>query len=347
MQNRAAMLTAVQKIEMMDVPMPVCQPSDVIVQVDCVGVCGSDIHFYQDGYIGKRMAKFPMVLGHEAAGRIVEVGSRVSHLKTGDLVAIEPQIPCGTCEFCKEGRYNLCPDVIFMATPPYDGVLQKYVRFPAHMCYALPDGCTPQDGALLEPFSVALHAARLGKVKPGDTVAILGSGCIGLMTIQACRMLGASKIIVSDLFDNRLDNALTMGADAVVNAKRDDPVQAILDLTNGEGAHVVFETAGNSRTAYQTSCVVRRGGCIVLTGNIVGDVTFNFRNMTLKEAQLKTVWRYCNTYPAAIDAIVHRRVSFSSLEVAMFDFEDSNLAFYSAMTQKDTIVKALIQLPSE
>lgn len=346
MQNRAAMLTAVRKIEMTDVAMPVCQPSDVIVKVECVGVCGSDVHFYQDGYIGKRMAKFPMILGHEAAGRIVEVGSNVSTLKVGDLVTIEPQVPCGNCEFCKEGRYNLCPDVVFMATPPIDGLLQYYVRFPAHMCYVLPEGCTPLEGALIEPFSVALHAARLGEVKSGDTVVILGSGCIGLMTIQACKMLGASKIIVSDLFDNRLENALAMGADEIINAKKNDPIQAILDSTNGEGAHVVFETAGNSRTAYQTSYVVRRGGCIVLTGNIVGDITFNFRNMTLKEAQLKTVWRYRNTYPTAIDAIAHEKISLSALNVSVFDFENSDLAFHSAMTQKDTIVKAVIQFPS-
>lgn len=347
MQNKAAMLTAVQKIEIVDVPMPICQPDDVIVRVECVGVCGSDVHFYQDGHIGKRVAKFPMVLGHEAAGRVVEVGSRVKHLKVGDMVAIEPQIPCGTCEYCKEGRYNLCPDVVFMATPPYDGLLQQFVRFPEHMCYLLPDCCTARDGALLEPFSVALHAARLGNVKPGDTVAILGGGCIGLMTIQACKMLGASRIIVSDLYDNRLDNALKMGADVVISAKREDPVQAILDLTNGEGAHVVFETAGNARTAYQTSCLVRRGGVIVLTGNIVGDVTFNFRNMTLKEAQLKTVWRYRNTYPAAIDALINHKIDLSSLRVATFDFDDADRAFNNAMTQKDTVVKALILLPKE
>lgn len=344
MQNRAALLTAVQKIEMADVPMPVCGADDVIIEVSCVGVCGSDLHFYQDGYIGTRKAVFPMVLGHEAAGKVVACGDAVRNVKMGDLVAIEPQIPCGVCEFCKEGRYNLCPDVVFSATPPHDGVLQRYVRFPAHMCHVLPTGCTVRDGALLEPFSVALHAARLGNVQPGDTVSILGGGCIGLMTIQACKMLGASKIIVSDLFDNRLDNALKMGADVVVNAAREDAVAKILELTNGEGTHVVFETAGSGKTAYQTSSLVRRGGCIVLTGNIVGDVTFNFRNMTLKEAQLKTVWRYRNTYEAAIDAIVKGRVDLSLLELAEFGFEDSNEAFYRAMTEKDTIVKAVITL---
>lgn len=345
MQNRAAMLTEVQKIEMMDVPMPVCGPKDLIIKVGHVGICGSDIHFYEHGYIGTRKAAFPMVLGHEAAGQVVEVGSEIKRFQVGDMAAVEPGIPCGECEFCKEGRYNLCPDVVFAATPPVNGLLQKYIRFPAHMCFRLPKGVSTLEGALLEPFSVGLHAASLGNVRSGQTVVILGGGCIGLMTLLACKMRGASRVIVSDLFRNRLDNALAMGADEVVNASKEDPIERILELTNGEGAHVVLETAGSGKTAYQTSFVVRRGGCIVLAGNIIGDITFNFRNMTLKEAELKTVWRYRNTYPVAIDAIANGKVDLLSMKTALFDFEDTQEGFERAMGDKQTVVKAAVKMP--
>ena len=344
MQNRGAKLTAIKKIEMMDIPMPSCGEDDVLIKVGHIGICGSDVHFFEDGCIGARKVKFPMILGHECAGEIVETGRSVKNLKTGDLVAIEPGVPCGTCEFCKGGRYNLCPDMYFYSCPPLDGLMAKYVSFPSHLCFKLPQGVSTLEGALLEPFSVGLHSALLGNVQFGKTVIILGSGCIGLMTLLACKMLGASRVIISDLFANRLDNALALGADEIVDASKTDPVQKILELTNGEGADVVFEAAGNPKTAFQTSFVVRNGGCIVLTGNIVGDVPFNFRNMTMKEAELKTVWRYRNTYPRAIEAISRGIIDLKRLRVDLFDFEETQKGFDRAMNEKQSVVKAVIKV---
>ena len=285
-----------------------------------------------------------MILGHECAGEIIETGKSVKNLKEGDLVAIEPGVACGTCEFCKDGRYNLCPDIIFHSTPPNDGFMARYVSFPSHLCFKLPQGVSALEGALLEPFSVGLHSAVLGNVKFGKSVVILGSGCIGLMTLLASKMLGASRVIISDLYANRLDNALALGADEIVDASKTDPVQKILELTNGQGADVVFEAAGNPKTAFQTSFVVRNGGCIVLTGNIIGDVPFNFRNMTRKEAELKTVWRYRNTYPRAIEAVSRGIIDLKRLRVDIFDFEDTQKGFDRAMKEKQTVVKAVIRL---
>lgn len=343
MENRSAKLTAVQKIEMMDSPMPVCGDDDLLIQVAHVGVCGSDIHFFQEGHIGTRYVEFPMVLGHECAGTVVKTGRNVKRLKNGDRVAVEPGIPCGTCDYCKSGRYNLCPDIIFSASPPVDGVLSRFIRFPSHMCFKLPEQVSTLEGALVEPLSVGLHSARLGNVKNGQTVVILGGGCIGLMTLLASKLMGASNIIVSDLYQNRLQNALELGAHTVINASAEDAPAKILELTGGEGADVVFETAGSAKTCYQTSFVVKRGGCIVLAGNIVGDVTFNFRNMTLKEAELKTVWRYRNTYKNAIDAISRGEINVKGLKVDCFGFEDTQRAFERAMNDKQTVVKAVVE----
>ena len=344
MQNRTASLTAIQKIEMVDIPMPSYGDNDVLIKVAHVGICGSDVHFFEDGCIGARKVRFPMTLGHECAGEVIETGKSVKNLKPGDLVAIEPGVPCGTCEFCKGGRYNLCPDMTFYSTPPVNGLMSRYVSFPAHLCFKLPPGVSTLEGALLEPLSVGLHSAVLGNVQFGKTVIILGGGCIGLMTILACRMLGASRIIISDLYANRLDNALALGADEIVNASETDPVQKILELTDGKGADVVFESAGNSKTAFQTSFVVANGGCIVLTGNIVGDVPFNFRNMTMKEAELKTVWRYRNTYPRAIEAVARGIVDLKRLRVELFDFEETQKGFERAMNEKQSVVKAVIRV---
>jgi L-iditol 2-dehydrogenase len=344
MQNQGAKLTALKKIEIMDISMPVCGDNDVVIKVGHVGICGSDIHFFQDGCIGARKVTFPMILGHEAAGEVIETGKSVKHLKTGDFVAIEPGVPCCTCEVCKSGRYNQCRNMTFYSAPPNDGLMARYLSFPAHLCFKLPEGVSTLEGALVEPFSVGLHSAVLGNVQFGKSVVILGSGCIGLMTLLACRVLGASRIIISDLFANRLDNALELGADEIVDASKTDPVEKILELTNGEGADVVIEAAGNSKTAYQTSFVVRNGGCIVLAGNIIGDVPFNFRNMTMKEAELKTVWRYRNTYPRALEAISKGKVDLKRLRVDLFDFEDAQKGFERAMNEKQTVVKAVIRI---
>ncbi|WP_343210624.1 NAD(P)-dependent alcohol dehydrogenase [Anaerolentibacter hominis] len=344
MENKSAVLTAVQKIEMRPAPMPEPKPDEVLIRLEYCGVCGSDVHFFEDGYIGKRYATFPMVLGHEAAGTVVSAGSQVHDLKEGDRVAIEPGIPCGHCEYCKEGRYNLCRDLVFLSTPPYDGVLSRYITHPAHLSHKLPEQVSLLEGSLIEPLAVGMHAARLGNICSPKTAVILGAGCIGLTTLLACRQMGASKIIISDLYENRLKKALELGADHVVNASEGDPVEQILALTGGAGADVVFESAGNKHTAYQTSLLVRNGGTIVLVGNIIGDITFNFRNMTLKEADLKTVWRYRNVYPAAIDSIAKGTIPVKDIVTRIYDFDESQQAFETAMNDKQNVVKAVIHI---
>ena len=347
MKNKSAVLTSLQNIEILDRPMPEIGPNDVLLQVEYCGVCGSDVHFFEEGCIGARKVEYPQVLGHEAAGRIVAVGENVKHLAVNMEVVAEPGIPCGHCEFCRKGRYNLCPDLVFLSCPPYDGMFSKYIAMPAGMVYPLPKGVSTLEGALVEPLAVGVYAARRGEVSANKTVVILGSGCIGLCTILACRQRGASRIIVCDLFQNRLDRALSLGADEVVNASECNSVERILELTNGQGADVVFETAGNRHTASQTTSLVRTGGMIVMVGNILGDVAFNFRNLALKEADVRTIWRYQNVFPDVADMISTGGIKSEDLRSivdGVFEFEDTQKAFLTAMNDKQNIVKAVVHV---
>lgn len=344
MKNQAMVMTDVRKFELQDIPMPEIGADEVGVAVKSVGICGSDMGFY----MGKAFSIFPdslpFVLGHECAGEVYAVGENVKTHKIGDRVAIEPGVACGKCEFCESGRYNLCPDVVFMATPPVEGALKRYISYPAHKAYKLPDNMSMVEGALLEPLSVGIHAAQHGGVSVGKTVAILGGGCIGLCTLLAAKAWGASRIIVSDVYDSRLQKALEVGATEVVNSDEKDAVEEILRLTDGAGVDVVFEAAGIPSTASQTSHIVKRGGTIVIVGNIMPDVPFSFRNLYKKEAQVKAVFRYNNTYPIAIEAVATKRIDVMAIVSAQYPFEESQAAFDRAVDDKVSCVKVVIEI---
>lgn len=178
------------------------------------------MHYYETGRIGDYIVKPPFVLGHEPGGTVVEVGKGVKHLKVGDRVALEPGKTCGHCEFCREGKYNLCSDVIFFATPPVDGVFQEYVAHEADLCFKLPDNVDTMEGALIEPLAVGFHAANQGDAHAGQTAVVFGAGCIGLVSMMALKAEGISKVYVVDIMQKRLDKALELGATGVINPKR-------------------------------------------------------------------------------------------------------------------------------
>lgn len=260
MKNKALYMNGKLHLAFKEMEIPEPKPDEILLKVEYCGVCGSDVHFYETGCIGTTPIEGDLILGHECAGTVEAVGDQVKNLHPGDRVVLEPGIPCGHCEFCKTGRYNLCPDVQFISCPPYQGAMRNYLTHPAHLAYKLPDEVSSLEGALVEPLCVGMHAAQLGGVQLGDTVVILGAGCIGLTTLAACKARSATKIIVTDLFQNRLDKALEMGADYVVNGREEDTVARVMELTNGEGANVTFETAGNRVTAAQTESLTKRGG---------------------------------------------------------------------------------------
>ena len=205
--------------------------SEVLVKLEYVGICGSDLHYYETGAIGDYVVKPPFVLGHEPGGTVVEVGKEVRHLKAGDRVALEPGKTCGHCEFCREGKYNLCPEVVFFATPPVDGVFQEYVAHEADLCYKLPENVSSLEGALIEPLAVGFHAAIQGNAHLGQKALVMGAGCIGLVSMMALKARGVSEVYVVDIIEKRLQKAMELGADGVINGAQEDVIERVKQIT--------------------------------------------------------------------------------------------------------------------
>lgn len=345
MQNRAAYMTGLKKMEICEVPVPELKADQVLVKIDYVGICGSDVHYYEHGRIGDFIVDGDFILGHECAGTIVAVGEGVTTHKTGDRVALEPGVTCGKCEYCSTGRYNLCPDVEFLATPPYHGCFVNYIAFPAHLAYKLPDNISTREGALIEPLSVGLETTSVGGVALGSSVVIFGAGCIGLTALLASKAKGASDITVVDIIDKRLDMAKELGATRVVNAAQTDCVSEILGATDGRGVDIVMETAGAVKTTQQTVDVVKRGGKIVLVGMPPEDTfTFNFAKLMSKVAEIIPVFRYKNQYPVAIQAIASGKIDISGIATHEFAFEDLAEALRVNIEDKNDVVKIMIKV---
>ncbi len=343
--QKAVFMTGLNQMEMRDIPIPTPQTGQVLVKLEYVGICGSDVHYLEYGKIGDFVVNGDFILGHECAGTVAEVGPGVKNLKVGDRVALEPGITCGQCKFCKTGRYNLCPNVEFLATPPYHGCLEQYIAFPENMCFKLPDNISTREGALVEPLSVGIHAAKQGKVTLGDRVVILGAGCIGLVTLLACKAFGASQVTVVDLIPKRLECAKKLGASHVINGKEEDVLAAVKQITEGEGADVVIETAGSSTTVAQTAEIVCTGGRVVLVGMAPEDIIpYNFARLMAKEASIQTVFRYRNIYPQAIKAIAQGLIDVSGIVTHEFDFADTPKAFDYVIHNKDDVIKAVIKI---
>lgn len=327
-----------------DMPMPKLEPGKAIVKMEYCGVCGSDVHFYREGHVGDIVAPDNFILGHEVAGTVVEVAPDVQGLKPGDRVALEPGYPCGKCKLCRTGFYNLCTSVRFFADPPTAGALQEYVSHPADMCFKLPDNVSTMEGALVEPLAVGLHATAQGNVGLGDRIIILGGGCIGLVTLMSAKARGASEMVVVDLFEKRLEMAKRLGATAVINAKEENVEERIRELFNGEGADIVFETAGSPHTIEQTSHFARRGGTVVLVGMASQAVLpYNLQQVMQKELKIHSVFRYRNLYPTAIAAIASGNIDVKQIVSDEFSFEDSDLAFRTVVEKASDVVKAVIK----
>ena len=346
MKNQAAYLIDKKKIEIRDCPMPTVGPDDVQIEIKHVGICGSDVGFYVDPTLGGRhRTELPVILGHECAGVVVKTGSNVQHLAVGDRVAIEPGVPCGKCHYCLSGQYNLCRDVDFMACYPWKrAALCRYISHPAAFCFKLPDNVSTVEGAMIEPLAVGLHAANRSRAHLGQTAVILGSGCIGLMTLLSIKSMGVSTVIVADVFDNRLEIAEKLGATHIINAAREDTVRRVLELTGNEGADLVYETAGNVKTTAITPDLVKAGGVIAVVGNVHDPVPYDFLTLNGKEVDVMTTFRYRNIYPMAINAISAGSIDVKAVATNFMPFEKTAEAFDIALTQKQCALKVIVEL---
>ena len=342
---KVAVMTGIgqMKMEERDIPKP--KADEVLVQLDYVGICGSDMHYYESGAIGDFVVKSPLVLGHEPGGVVVEVGENVHHLKVGDRVALEPGKTCGHCEFCREGKYNLCPDVVFFATPPVDGVFQEYVAHEADLCFKLPDNVSTMEGALIEPLAVGFHAARQGGAQAGMTAVVTGSGCIGLVSMMACKAMGVSRVYVVDIMEKRLEKALELGATGVINGKTQNVVEEVMRLTGGKGCDLVIETAGTEITTRQAIEFTKKGATIVLVGySKSGELTLPISLALDKELTFKTVFRYRHIYPMAIEAVAEGKVNLKGIVTDIYDLDDAQQAMDDSINKKADIVKAVIKI---
>ncbi|TKS70214.1 Sorbitol dehydrogenase [Collichthys lucidus] len=309
---------------------PASVQDEVLLQMHSVGICGSDVHYWQHGRIADFVVTKPMVLGHEASGRVVKVGSAVKHLKVGDRVAIEPGVPREMDEFFKNGRYNLSPTIFFCATPPDDGNLCRYYTHSANFCYKLPDNVTFEEGALIEPLSVGIHACRRAGVTLGSTVLICGAGPIGLVCLLVAKAMGASKVVITDLSSERLTMAKELGADFQLTVKRGDVPQQLAKTVEdmlGTQPQITIECTGVESSIQTGIYATHAGGVLVLVGLGNEMATIPLINAAVREVDIRGVFRYCNTWPMAIAMLASGKVNVKPLVTHRFPLEQAVQAF--------------------
>ncbi|MFD6697949.1 MULTISPECIES: NAD(P)-dependent alcohol dehydrogenase [unclassified Microbacterium] len=308
---RAAVLLAPHRIEIQERPTPAPAPDEVLIEVAAVGVCGSDVHYYEAGRIGDFVVDEPLILGHEVSGRIVAVGADVDPGRVGERVAIEPQRPCRRCDQCKHGRYNLCPHMDFYATPPVDGAFCEYVTIQADFAFPVPAEISDEAAALVEPLSVGVWACTRAEVKLGSRVLIAGAGPIGVIAAQAARAFGASEVIVSDIADDRLEFVRALGATRTVN-----PTRESLD---GLDVDAFIDASGSPVAVRSGIQAVGPAGRVILVGLGADDVTLPVSHIQNREIWVSGVFRYTNTWPTAIELVANGKVDLDSLVTGRFD----------------------------
>ena len=340
---KAARLYGLRDIRIDDIPTPVIGSRQALVRIVSVGVCGSDVHYYTHGRIGRYVAEPPFILGHECAGEVVEVGAEVTNVKPGDLVAVEPGVPCGRCRHCRGGSYNLCRDVKFLAAPPYHGAFVEYLAHDADFLFPVPDGVSADEAAMCEPLSTGLQAARRANLQLGEKVFIAGMGPIGLANLQAFRAAGAGAVYVSDVAQERLDTAMKLGATAAFNARDEHLPDLLREATGGDGPDVVVEAAGSGTATAQSADIVRAGGRVVLIGLAPeANVPINMLDVIDKEIDIKGVFRYAGTYPAGLALIARGAVDVRSMVTARYSLDDTAQAMADVADRKPGIIKAVV-----
>ncbi len=340
---QALVLEKQHELVLRDIELPMdVGPGMVKIAIHTVGVCGSDVHYYTHGKIGPFIVNAPMVLGHEAAGTIVEVGAGVTHLKVGDRVCMEPGIPDANSKASRLGMYNVDPAVSFWATPPIHGVLTPHVVHPANYTFKLPDNVSFAEGAMVEPFAVGMQAAYKANIKPGDTAIVLGAGPIGTMVAIAALAGGCARVIVADLAQPKLDIAARYQGVIPVNIKEQNLVDVVNELTDNWGADVVFECSGSPRAWETLMALPRPGGTVVAVGLPVNPVGFDVSTASTKEIRIETVFRYAHQYERAIALFASGKVDLKPLISGTFDFKDSIKAFDRAVEARPSDVKLQI-----
>jgi len=328
---------------MCEEPAPAPGAGEVQIQVKSVGVCASDLHYYRDGRIGSTLIETPLVIGHEASGVVSALGEGVTGLRVGDRVAIEPAKPCGKCEYCLSGHFNVCPDVPFFGTPPTDGCFRDYITWPAALVFKVPDSLSLDEVAMVEPLAVGIYAVQLADLRAEYSVVVLGAGAIGLSVMQAARVAGVRQIIVSDPVEARRALASRLGASKVIDPSLSNIDHEISRFTDGRGADVVFECAGDESAVREASRIAKPLGRMVIVGIPDGDIySFDASSARRKELTAVFVRRSNNTTETGIKWTAEGKVDTASYATHRFALEEAKEAMELAISKADGVIRAII-----
>lgn len=331
---RAAVLHGPEQLVIEERPVPVPGPGQVLVRIDAVGTCGSDVHYYRHGRIGDFVLTEPMILGHEPSGTVVACGPGATRHRIGQRVSVEPGTPCGSCAECRIGRYNLCPHMVFYATPPVDGVFCEYAAVHEEFAHAVPDTLSDEAAALLEPLSVGVWSCRKAGVTPGDRVLVTGAGPIGLVAAQTALAFGASEVTITDILPQRLERAREFGATAV-----DVSRTPLADLDHEPD--VLLECSGVPAVINEAIRTVARAGRVVLIGMGGDEVPLPLAKIQNYELKVTGTFRYANTWPTAIALAASGQVSLDSLVTHGYGLADAEQAL-TVGSQDPTAIKTVV-----
>jgi L-iditol 2-dehydrogenase len=336
----ALVLTEYRKLGIEDLPVPVCGPRDVLIQVAACGICGSDVHGY-DGSTGRRIP--PIVMGHEAAGFVAAVGAEVIAIVPGDRVTFDSTVYCAKCEFCRHGEVNLCEgrQVVGVSCGDYRraGAFAEYIVVPEYIVYKLPPSLSFADAAMLEAVSVALHAVKLSQIEGGETALVIGAGMIGLLVLQAARAAGCSQVMVADVDATRLAMAATLGATETLDA---DVVGEVLRITSGRGVDVVFEAVGRPETVATAIDCVRKGGTVTLIGNIASQVSIPLQKVVTRQIRLQGSCASAGEYPEAMELVSSGRIKVAPLISAVAPLRDGPRWFERLHACEPNLMKVIL-----
>ena len=341
---KALLLSEYKKLEVADLPRPVPGKGEVLVQVAACGICGSDVHGY-DGTSGRRIP--PIVMGHEAAGTIAEVGAGVTSFQPGERVTFDSTVYCGECDYCRSGQVNLCDyrQVVGVSCGDYRraGAFAEYVVVPQRILYRLPDTLSFPEAAMLEAVSVALHAVRLSELEGGETALVIGAGMIGLLTLQAARAGGASRVMVADVDATRLKMAKEMGADEVLHLSGVELVAEVMRLTAGKGVDVALEAVGRNETVSAAIDSVRKGGEVTLIGNIAPEVTLPLQKVVTRQIRLQGTAASAGEYLQAIDLMTSGKIRVKPLITAVAPLSDGPQWFERLYSREPNLMKVVLE----
>jgi L-iditol 2-dehydrogenase len=317
---------------------------EVTVRIRAVGVCGSDLHWYQDGRVGEYPAAYPQVLGHEPAGEVIDVGPGVHHFSIGDHVTIEPSLSCGHCEYCLKGFHNNCVLSVFMGGPQAPGMFREYVTVPASNCTAVPKSMDYATATLVEPLAVMAHMLEMVHIQAGDTVAVTGAGPIGMLCAATARAAGAGRVFIADRLAYRLKLALSMGADCAIDTTAQSLIETVMDATSGRGADLVLEAAGSAETVNAAIRMTRPGGTILLIG-ILSELypKIDIHSAMMKELRLQTLKRSNHRGAEALKLLTSGKIP-TTLITHSLPLEQTPKAFEMLTHYTDGVGKAIIEL---